>query len=172
MSKRAVTDDNTDEIKEQVSVEEFESLQTELSNLQSQFDEMTGQFKRAVADYQNLEKRVSEGKAEFATWASSELVKRLLPVLDNLEKVAAGTGEEERKSGWFKGVEMAVVQFRQVLKNEGLEELKADGQFDPALHEAVDTREGENDQILEVVEKGYTLNGKILRPTRVIVGRK
>ncbi len=67
---------------------------------------------------------------------------------------------------------MATLQLRQVLKDQGLEEIETDGDCDPGSHEAVDTRDGEDGKIIEVVEKGYKLNGKILKPARVVVGKK
>ncbi len=148
-----------------VSLEEFEKLKVDFENLQNQ-------LKRAVADYQNLEKRVAEGRSEFTSWATTELVKKLLGVMSHFDMALSGATEQDRLSGWFKGVELAVGQLRQVLRDEGLEQIETDGQFDPALHEAVDTRDGENDKILEVVERGYKLNGKIIKPARVVVGRK
>ena len=155
-----------------VRIVEFENLQTEFSNLQEQFEIVSGQYKRALADYQNLEKRVQEGRAEMATWASTNLIEKLLPSLDYLEQALGGASDEAEKSGWFKGVEMAVRALKDTLKSEGLDEIGADGQFDPSLHEAVDTRVGEEQKILEVTRKGYRLNGKVLRPALVIVGRK
>ncbi len=153
--------------------EEFEKLQQDFDNLQNQ-------LKRAVADYQNLEKRVAEGRSELTNWATTELIKKLLVVLNHLETALIGANEEEKASGWYKGMELAVKQFQQVLREEGLEEIEIDidsstslgTRFDPSLHEAVDTREGEYDKILEVAEKGYNLNGKVLRPAKVIVGRQ
>src|SRR5258708_7925596 len=150
---------------QKVNKEDFDKLKQEL-------DGLTSQLKRAVADYQNLEKRVVEGRGELANWATSELVKKLLPVLHHFEQAVAGVSEAERASGWFKGVELAVKQLQEILKSEGLDEIETNGQFDPALHEAVDTREGEHDKILDVVQKGYTLNGKVLEPAKVVVGRK
>ena len=144
--------------------EEFEQLQNRVSELENQ-------LKRAVADYQNLEKRVSEGRSELTSFMGAELVKRLLPVLDHLEQSLSGMSEEEKQSGWAKGVELAVKEFKSVLQSEGLDEIVADGQFDPALHEAVDTRDGVDNTILEVVRKGYNLNGKVIRPAGVVVGR-
>ncbi len=140
--------------------------------LEQKVADLENQLKRAVADYQNLERRITEGRSELSSWASAELIKNLLPVLDHLEQALAGISEEERQSGWAKGVELAVKELNQVLSSEGLDEIPADGVFDPALHEAVDTREGDDNMILEVVRKGYTLNGKVLRPAQVIVGRK
>ncbi|MBI2595210.1 nucleotide exchange factor GrpE [Candidatus Daviesbacteria bacterium] len=154
-----------------VSKDDFEKLKQDFDNLQNQ-------LKRAVADYQNLEKRVAEGRSELTNWATTELIRKLLAVLDHLEKAMEGASEEEKASGWYKGMELAVKQFQQVLKDEGLEEIEIDPstslgtRFDPSLHEAVDMREGEYDKILEVAEKGYNLNGKVLRPAKVVVGRK
>src|SRR3989344_339752 len=131
---------------------------------QQRIEELENQLKRAVADYQNLEKRVSEGRSELSNFVGAELVRKFLPVLDHLEQALSGASEAEKGSGWFKGVELAVKEFNQILEQEGLGQIAADGQFDPNLHEAVDTREGENNMILEVVRKGYNLNGKVIRP--------
>ncbi len=145
---------------------------SELEELKQQLAITQDQLKRALADYHNLEKRINEGRAEMAGWASAQLLKRILPTLDHLEMTVKGAGDNDRQSGWFKGVEMSVKQLQQVLQEEGLVEIKVEGKFDPMLHEAVDTRDGENDQVLEVVEKGYNLKGKVLRPSKVVVGRK
>lgn len=173
MSKQKQNDDQNlkEQKKAEVSIEEFEALQTELQKLQQSFDSVNGQFKRALADYQNLEKRIAEGRSEMNSWAVTNLLTRIAGVMHYFDQAEKGVTDDEQKSGWFKGVKMATLQLRQVLKDEGLEEIKADGDFDPALHEAVDTRSGEDGKIIEVVEKGYTLNGKILKPARVIVGK-
>ncbi len=144
-----------------------------IDELEAKVADLEVQLKRAVADYQNLERRISEGRSEFTNWANRELVLKLLAVLDHLELATQGVGEEEKSSsGWFKGVEMAVKQFKEVLRSEGLEEIGADGQFDPSLHEAVDTRDGDDNMVLEQTKKGYTLQGKVVRPAQVVVGRK
>ncbi len=145
--------------------------ENKVQELENKVNELDAQLKRAVADYHNLEKRVSEGRSELTNFVGAELVKRLLPVLDHLEAALSGISEEEEQNGWAKGVELAVKEFRQVLQNEGLDEIPADGVFDPSLHEAVDTAEGEDNKILRVVRKGYNLNGKVIRPAQVVVGR-
>ena len=154
----------------------------ELEQLQDRVSELEAQLKRAVADYQNLEKRVSEGRSELTNFVGAELIKKLLQVLDHLEVALSGLSEDEKQSGpalsersesngWVKGVELAIKEFKTVLQSEGLEEIEASGEFNPALHEAVDTRDGEDNKILEVVRKGYNLNGKVIRPAQVVVGR-
>ena len=150
----------------------LDQLKTELEQVRETAAMLEAQLKRAVADYQNLEKRVAEGRSQFSDWAITEMIKKMLPVLDNIDKALRGASEAERNSGWYKGVELSLKQLQEILRSEGLDEIEADGQFDPALHEAVDTREGEGNKILEVVEKGYILGGKVLKPAKVIVGRK
>ena len=156
-----------------------------VQELENKVNELENQLKRAVADYQNLEKRVSEGRSELTNFVGAELVKKLLPVLDHLETALAGIKQsgpalsdperaervEGESNGWVKGVELAVKEFNQVLESEGLGQIEAGGQFDPSLHEAVDTREGPDNSILEVVRKGYNLNGKVIRPAQVVVGK-
>ncbi len=144
---------------------------TKTEQLESRATDLETQLKRAVADYHNLEKRVVEGRSELTKWGTGELLVKILPVLDHLDKALAGASEAEKQSGWYKGVELAVKELQSVLQSEGLGEIPAGGVFDPALHEAVDTREGDDNIILKVIRKGYTLNGKVLRPAAVVVGR-
>ena len=165
---------------EQVPLEDFQKIQGELEEIKGVSLNLDNQLKRAVADYQNLEKRVQEGRSEINSWAVNDLLGRIAGVIHYFDQAFKGVSEEEQKSSWFKGVQMATLQLKQVLKEQGLEEIEADPsagsgqgvQFDPALHEAVHTKEGEDGKILEVVEKGYKLNDKILKPARVIVGKK
>ncbi|OGE30929.1 nucleotide exchange factor GrpE [Candidatus Daviesbacteria bacterium RIFCSPHIGHO2_01_FULL_44_29] len=163
-----------DDVVSQATTEnaQLDQLGKELTELKEQFELQNSQLKRAVADYQNLEKRVAEGRSELKTWVSAGILTKLLPVLDHLDKALTGASEEEKRSGWFKGVAMAVAQLKNTLKEEGLSEIVADGQFDPSQHEAVDTATGEENTIVEVAEKGYTLNGKVLKPAKVVVGKK
>ena len=143
-----------------------------IQELEQKIVDLDNQLKRAVADYRNLEQRVSQGRSELTSFVGAELVRRLLPVLDHLEQALSGISDQDKQSGWVKGVELAVKEFNQVLIQEGLEEIVAEGQFNPSLHEALDTSDGENNMILKIVKKGYNLNGKVLRPAGVVVGRK
>lgn len=139
--------------------------------LEDKIANLENQLKRAVADYQNLEKRISDGRSQAATWVAAELVKKLLPILDNLDQAVAGATDAEAESSWLKGVMISIKQLRQVLSEEGLVEVDTSGKFDPVLHEAVDVKIGEDDQILEVVQRGYLLQGNLLRPAKVVVGK-
>lgn len=145
---------------------------TDVKKLKEELVNLDAQFKRALADYRNLERRVQDDALIFAHRSRAELIMKLLPVLDSLDTAVSGVNNEEAQSGWLQGVAMAIKQFRQVLSEEGLVEVDTSGQFDPNLHEAIDMKEGDHDKILEVAQRGYTLNGKVLRPARVVVGRK
>ncbi len=148
------------------------SNNAKIEELEQKVADLDNQLKRALADYRNLETRINEGRSELTGYVGMELIRKFLPVLDHLEQALKGITDEERQSGWVKGVEMAVKEFKMILQSEGLEEIATDGQFNPALHEAIDTRDGEEDRILEVARKGYNLNGKVLRPAQVVVGKK
>ncbi|MBI2315254.1 nucleotide exchange factor GrpE [Candidatus Daviesbacteria bacterium] len=142
-----------------------------VQELENKVNELEALLKRAVADYHNLEKRVQEGRSELTKWGTGELLVRILPTLDHLEQALGGASEVDKQSGWFRGVELAVKEFKGVLQSEGLEEVPTGGAFNPALHEAVDIQQGDDNIILKVVRCGYTLNGKVLRPAGVVVGR-
>lgn len=167
----SLSSDGSDQVQQ-----DFAELQDKVEELEKRVTEYDNLLKRAVADYQNLEKRVEEGRSELTNWAITELLQSLLPTLDHLETVVEMgrpiLSEETRLKDWFRGVELAVSQLKQVLQDAGLEQIAADGQFDPKRHEAVDTEAGEENQILKVTQKGYRLNGKVIRPAKVVVGRK
>ena len=123
------------------------------------------QLKRALADYQNLERRIDEERRLLAHLSSALVIEKLLPVLDNLENAQKYLKDE--------GLEMVIKQFKDVLVSEGVSEITAEGSpFDPNLHEAVEITQSDKEGIvLKVLRKGYKINDKVLRPTRVAVGR-
>lgn len=143
----------------------------EIKQLQEALTNMENELKRALADYRNLERRVQEDAMSVAQYSKAQLVLKILVVLDSLDQAVAGASESEADSAWLKGVLMSIKQLRQVLSDEGLVEIEASGKFNPQFHEAVDVHEGEDDKILEVVQRGYTLNEKVIRPARVVVGK-
>ena len=144
-----------------------------IQQLQREKLELENVYKRAVADYQNLERQVQREKAEFMKFASAMLCGRFLEVLDNLEQAVAGMNDEEKKSGWAVGVVMTMKQFRDLLKDEGITEIEVEGKdFDAFVMEAVDRVEGEENKVVKVLKKGYKMkDGKVLRPAQVLVGK-
>lgn len=128
---------------------------------------------RLQADYENLRRRSRQEREDLLKFGSEQLIKNLLPVLDNFDRAlaSAGNGGEQ----FISGVEMIKRQLGEVLTNEGLEAIPATGEtFDPNLHEAVmqveDTGEAEN-TVVEELRKGYYFNGKVIRASMVKVAR-
>lgn len=146
----------------------------QLEELTEKVAVLDDQLKRAVADYHNLEKRIAEGRSELTKWASGDLIMRILPTLDHLEQALNGASETDKASGWYKGVELAVKEFKKVLEEEGLNviNIQINDEYDPSVAEAVEAREGESNKVLDIVQTGYNMNGKVIRPAKVVVGKK
>lgn len=129
-----------------------------------QIGQLKHQLARALADYQNLQKRVARESHDIVRRENRELLGRLLGVLDILEKAGSHTADE--------GLALAVTQFKQVLSDFGVKEIevRAQDKFDPRLHEAVDVVLGKKEGLIaEVVSKGYKFAEEVLRPARVKV---
>ena len=138
----------------------------EINNLKQEAEENKKKYLRALADYQNLEKRVSEERFELMKMANKNLLIKILPFLDNLEKAEVFVKDQ--------GLKISKDHFMQILKEAGLEEmdlLKKD--FDPNLAEAIDIVPGkDNNKIVEVLRKGYKFEDKIIRVAQVKVSKK
>jgi molecular chaperone GrpE len=131
--------------------------------ISQKIDSLEAKLKRALADYDNLEKRVLARRAQLVNSARIEILDKLIGALDDLERA-----EEHLKN---RGLTMAMNQFRAVLKSEGVEEIKALGEeFDPQLMDCAAMVKGEKNKVIEVTQKGYQLNGQVIRPAEVEVG--
>lgn len=137
-----------------------ETLKTQQERVVNEFEE---KYLRALADYQNLERRIEREKDLLVKIASSVLVIKLLPVLDNLERAQVHLKDA--------GLEHVIRQFKDALATEGVSEVETNGDFDPTLHEAITHGDGPEGKILEVLEKGYKLGDRILRPAKVKIGK-
>ncbi|MFH1221648.1 MAG: nucleotide exchange factor GrpE [Candidatus Micrarchaeota archaeon] len=124
---------------------------------------------RLQAEFDNHRKRSEKQHAELASVSKAALVAELLPVVEQFEMALQ---HEKTDSEFRKGVELIYKNLMATLKAAGLEEMHSTGRFDPYLHEAIKTEDGEDGKILAVVQKGYMFKGKILRHAKVIVGRK
>lgn len=133
-------------------------------------NEYQERYQRLLADFDNYKKREEANKADFKKFASSSLVEKLLPVIDNLDRALAKADEND---AFVEGVVMTRKELWKVLANEGLEEIPSDGcEFDHNIHQAVlaeDSDEVESNHIIETFQKGYKLNGRLLRPAMVKV---
>lgn len=136
----------------------------EIEESKKKVEDLENKYKRALADYQNLEKRVAEEKKNWIKLANKELILRLLPVLDTLMLASIHVSDE--------GLGLSIQQFLGVLKSEGVEKVETVGkEFNPQIMECVETVEGEEGKVLDEVRAGYMISGKILRPAMVKVGK-
>lgn len=136
----------------------------EVEQLKQKIGELESQAKRALADYQNLEKRIQGQRSEWTRGANRELLLRLLPVLDTL-LVASKHSQDD-------SLQVSIQQFLDVLKSEGVEQLETVGhEFDPQTMECVATETGEDNKVLEEIRTGYLLHDKVLRVAQVKVGK-
>lgn len=132
-------------------------------------------MKRLQAEFENFKKRTEKEWAERSKVATQRLVADLLGVLDSFDKALEDTEDDNDKNGPKAGLQRLHKQLLQTLQREGLKEIKADGKFDPFVHEALTKEEREDvedGRILEVYQKGYALGQRTLRPARVKVAKK
>jgi molecular chaperone GrpE len=130
----------------------------------TEFANLENQLKRALADYQNLEKRIASEKSSWILASNKNLLLRLLPGLDSLLLAEKHTQDE--------GVKISIKHFLDILENEGVKKIETVGKdFNPNLMEAITTQEGEDGKVLEEVRAGYMLYDQVLRPAQVIVGK-
>ncbi len=131
-------------------------------------------YMRLMAEFQNFKRRAAREKSDIHAYANEKIIGELLPVLDNFER-ALDTKSDDIE-GYVKGMELIFTQLKTALENAGLEEIPALGkEFDPNVHNAVMTEaseEHEDGQISKVLQKGYKLNDKVIRPSMVAVVRK
>ena len=129
--------------------------------------ELTDTLQRLQAEFENYKKRVDKEKGEFVKYAKAELIQRLLPTLDTFEIALKSTKDNER---FVKGMEMVYAQFVSTLQSDGLKPIEAIGKkFDPYLHEVMLKEKSDKDDeiVLEELQKGYMLNDKVLRHSKV-----
>jgi molecular chaperone GrpE len=156
--------------------QERESLKQALESLKKEHDSLYDRLLRKQADFENLKKRVEREKSEFAQFASAELMKELLGVLDSFDlALRNAAGAASKSENTLRGFELIYKQFQDMLARFGLKPIEAKGQkFDPNFHQAVATQpsNAEENTILEEMRKGYTLHGRLLRPAMVSVSVK
>jgi molecular chaperone GrpE len=150
----------------------LDELERRLAEVEAERDERVADLQRVAADFDNYRKRSARDQEALVARAHERLVKQLLPVLDNLERalIAATEHEEEQV---LEGVELVLRELNDALRKEGLEEIETGGRFDPHVHEALLTQpsEAEEGSVIEVLQKGYRLGDRVLRPARVVVSQ-
>jgi molecular chaperone GrpE len=142
-----------------------------LSEVTRERDEYLDALQRLKAEFDNYRRRTAREQLDLSTRAAQRLVGELLPVLDDLER-ALDAAEEHEEAKLEEGVRLVHRSLVDALHKEGLAEIEANGAFDPIVHEAMLSQpndEKESGEILDVLQKGYRIGDKVLRPARVIV---
>lgn len=153
--------------------EDLESLKKALEEAKEKAEKYLANWQRAEADFINYKRRSEQERAEMAGSANANLIADLLPVLDDLERALENASDDFDGPTWVEGVRLIYRKLKAVLEDRGLLEIEAEGkEFDPNLHEAVMCVEGEEGKVCEEIQKGYKLGDRLLRPSRVKVGKE
>ena len=154
---------------------ELEELRRQIDNLQAEKDEVLGKLQRVSADYANFQKRSVKQIADTISYEKEKIIKTLLPALDNFEHTLQNAHSAENVDVLIKGIQIIYDQVLDILKSHSVEQIKALGEkFDPALHQAVMQRaepDIEENIVLEEFQKGYKLNSRVIRPSKVVVNK-
>jgi len=138
-------------------------------------EELREQIKRMQADFENFKRRQEQAREDMRTCAKEDVLKSLLPVLDNLEWALHSTKQSKNFDAFFEGITLVSRNFKELLTREGLTEITAlGGKFDPTLHQAIAMEEREDlpdETVTEEFQKGYQLGGRTVRPSLVKVAR-
>ena len=155
--------------------DEFEELRGTIESLQKEKDELFGKLQRVSADYANFQKRVPKQITDTICYEKERIIKTLLPALDNFEHTLQNAHSAENPDVLVKGIRIIYDQLLDILKSHGVEQIEALGEkFDPAVHQAM-TQQTNSDKeeniVLEEFQKGYKLNGRVIRPSKVVVNK-
>lgn len=160
---------------------EVEKLKQELAICQKKSEEYLNGWRRAKADYINLKRDTEKEKEEFARFASAALIIQLLPIVNNFKRAFEHLSEikDEKVKSYFVGFKHIYNQIFELLKKLGIEEIKTIGEkFNPQFHEAIEEEVGENKEIkkyekeqiiVKEVSAGYTMQGRVIMPAKVVV---
>ncbi|MDP3722025.1 MAG: nucleotide exchange factor GrpE [Candidatus Omnitrophota bacterium] len=152
-------------------------LEQEVQRLTRELQQAKEQYVRTLAEFDNARKRLHREKEEFVRYAAEAIVGRLLPIVDSLDHALAAVDKVVDPQAVVKGVQLIHRQLLDVLEREGIKRILSVGEaFDPNQHEAiaqVETKDGmAENTVVEEIQVGYTLHGKVLRPAMVKVAKK
>lgn len=148
------------------------SVEEELARAREDAQKYLSNWQRAEADFQNYKKRAEQEREELRRFGNVSLIINLLPIVDDFERAFASLDSRLAGLSWFDGIYLIYRKLNQLLENAGVRPIDAEGQdFDPRYHEAIAHAEGEEGKVISVVQRGYKLHDRVLRPAMVIVGK-
>jgi molecular chaperone GrpE len=154
-------------------LEDLEALRTRAEKAERDRDELRDLARQTRADFENYQKRMQRDLAQERRYAQAPLAADLLPALDNLDRANAAAKQAGETGPLVQGVAMVQSQVQDILRRHGITRMEAQGQpFDPNLHQAVMQQPSDSvppGMVLQVLEQGYTINERVLRPARVVV---
>jgi molecular chaperone GrpE len=151
---------------------QHEDKNPQIEELEKQVNDLTEALQRERADSTNLRRRTEEEKSKLGDFYKANVIRALLPALDNLERALKHTPKDLKDHDYVKGVDGVVKQFEKVLLELGVKKIKAEGEeFNPKYHEAVGMEEGEGDTevVAEELQAGYTLGDEVIQPIQFLV---
>ena len=152
--------------------ENIEDLKEALLEERKKSAEYLVDAQRERADYQNLKKRTEQDKQESLKWSNAELIRSILPAIDDMERAFTMVDPQFQDSTWVEGFRIIQRQLQDALRAHGCTEIDCVGQpFDPNLHEAVTYEDGEEGTVISEHRKGYMMKDKVLRASQVAVGK-
>ena len=159
-----------------LTFDEFDAMEQKIENLQAEVEKQQDQYLRTRADFENYKKRVLRDASRSYQDAMSSAMKIFLSVADDLERALKNSPEGEEIQSWLNGIELIQQKLMNQMKNQGVERLDIHpgDEFDPNIHEAItqeDNPDFEGGQIIEVVQPGYKISDRIIRPAMVRVAR-
>ena len=166
------TPDNGETVNIEVETSELESLRQKLAEAEAKSMENLDGWQRAVAEFQNYKKRMDRDRETDKAWMKGELIKKVLPVLDDLERAMQNRPSED---AWANGIELIMRKLQSILESEGVERIPAEGKiFDPNYHEAISYESvdgAESGAVIAIVQNGYMLGDRVVRPALVRVAK-
>jgi len=173
MLDQEVTEEPFEQIpSDEMTVEEF---QAEIEVLHAQADEYLDGWQRSRAEFANYKKRTEREKEEIHAQVTGKILTHYLGIIDDLERALNDRPTESGSNAWAEGIELIYIKLKAILESEGIESITAEGKiFDPNFHEAIsyeeddDHRDGE---VIEVIQRGYKLGDRVLRPAMVRVAK-
>lgn len=169
--KKNKKDQEVKEAVKEAKEDQKEKCDKKIDNKDAKIEELTDLLRRTQAEFINFRDRTAKEASESAYYYKKDIITKLLPVLDMFELALKHKKED---NDFTKGMEMIYAQLISTLENEGLQIIKTNDKFNPELHEAVITEDSEKEEntILEELQKGYMLNNKVIRYSRVKVSKK
>jgi molecular chaperone GrpE len=145
----------------------------EIESLKQKCEELMNNWKRTAADFENFKKRTEVERKELVEFSKEITVLKLIPSLESLEQVLVYAPVDDKYKEWLAGLKATIQQLEKTMIELGVVKIKTAGEiFDPTIHEAVEEVDGEAGAIIKELQPGFMLNGKVIVPAKVAVGKK